>query len=160
FQSPMGLALADGGSKLAVGTTLQVWEFRDVPSVARRLEPAGRHDACFLPRSSHVTGNVLIHEMAYGAGAVAGLPTEPQGPTAGLRARVETYGQHAAGSGDPRRATGVTREGELWIVNTRFSCLATLDPEASFVPRWRPPFVTELEPSDRCHLNGLGMVDG
>src|SRR5689334_13770213 len=51
FQSPMGLALAEGGAKLAVGTTLQVWEFRDVPRVARRLEPAGRHDACFLPRS-------------------------------------------------------------------------------------------------------------
>src|SRR4029077_6446966 len=31
---------------------------------------------------------------------------------------------------------------------------------ASFNPRWRPPFVTELEPSDRCHLNGLGMVAG
>src|SRR5437879_3043352 len=62
FQSPMGLALADGGTKLAIGTTLQVWEFRDVPSVARRLEPAGRHDACFLPRRSHITGNVLIHE--------------------------------------------------------------------------------------------------
>src|SRR5262249_44098311 len=25
FQSPMGLALADGGAKLALGTTLQVW---------------------------------------------------------------------------------------------------------------------------------------
>jgi hypothetical protein len=37
FPSPMGLALADGGAKLALGTTLQVWEFRDVPSVARRL---------------------------------------------------------------------------------------------------------------------------
>jgi uncharacterized protein (TIGR03032 family) len=40
------------------------------------------------------------------------------------------------------------------------SNLATLDPESNFVPRWRPPFVTELEPSDRCHLNGLAMVDG
>ncbi|HBI43131.1 MAG TPA: TIGR03032 family protein [Planctomycetales bacterium] len=118
FQAPMGLALADGGAKLAIGTTIQVWEFRDNRDVARRLEPAGAHDACFLPRSSHVTGNVLIHEMAYGAG------------------------------------------GQLWFVNTRFSCLATLDPESSFVPRWRPPFVTELEPSDRCHLNGLAMVDG
>src|SRR5215471_18466076 len=67
FPSPMSLALANGGSKLAIGTTLQVWEFRDVPSVAHRLEPAGTHDACFLPRSSHVTGNVLIHEMAWGA---------------------------------------------------------------------------------------------
>src|SRR3954469_22851856 len=118
FQSPMGLALADGGSKLAIGTTIQVWEFRDNRDVARRLEPAGRHDACFLPRRSHVTGNVQIHEMAYGAGR------------------------------------------ELWFVNTRFSCLATLDAESSFVPRWRPSFVSELEPSDRCHLNGLGMVDG
>jgi uncharacterized protein (TIGR03032 family) len=68
FQSPMGLALADGGSRLDLGTTLQVWEFRDVANVARRLEPADRHDACFLPRRSHVTGNVLIHGMAYGAG--------------------------------------------------------------------------------------------
>src|SRR5262249_2647884 len=50
--------------------------------------------------------------------------------------------------------------GQLWFANTRFSCLATLDPEASFLPRWRPPFVTELEPSDRCHLNGLALVDG
>src|SRR5262245_52756928 len=40
FPSPMGLALADGGAKLALGTTMQVWEFRDVPSVASRLEPA------------------------------------------------------------------------------------------------------------------------
>lgn len=118
FKAPMGLALADGGAKLAIGSTFQVWEFRDVPNVARRLEPAGRFDACYLPRSSHITGNVLIHEMAYGAG------------------------------------------GQLWFVNTRFSCLAMLDPESSFVPRWRPPFVTELEPSDRCHLNGLAMADG
>jgi hypothetical protein len=32
----MGLALADGGAKLAIGTTLQVWEFRDNRDVARR----------------------------------------------------------------------------------------------------------------------------
>jgi uncharacterized protein (TIGR03032 family) len=68
FPSPKGPALADGGAKLAIGTTIEVWEFRDVPSVARCLEPTDRQDACFLPRSSHVTGNVLIHEMAYGAG--------------------------------------------------------------------------------------------
>jgi uncharacterized protein (TIGR03032 family) len=49
---------------------------------------------------------------------------------------------------------------ELWVVNTRFSCLCTLDRSASFTPQWRPPFVTALEPSDRCHLNGLGMRDG
>jgi uncharacterized protein (TIGR03032 family) len=49
---------------------------------------------------------------------------------------------------------------ELWFVNTRFSCLCTLDRNHSFVSRWRPPFVSALTPEDRCHLNGLGMVDG
>lgn len=45
--------------------------------------------------------------------------------------------------------------GELWFVNTLFSCLSTLHPEYSFVPRWRPPFITSLAAEDRCHLNGL-----
>ncbi len=49
---------------------------------------------------------------------------------------------------------------ELWIVNTRFSCLCTLDPRYSFVPRWKPPFITAYTPDDRCHLNGLAVVDG
>jgi uncharacterized protein (TIGR03032 family) len=49
--------------------------------------------------------------------------------------------------------------GEPWIVNTRFSCLATLDGTHSFVPRWRPPFISALAPEDRCHLNGLCVVD-
>jgi uncharacterized protein (TIGR03032 family) len=47
---------------------------------------------------------------------------------------------------------------ELWFVATRFSCLATLDDEHSFVPRWRPPFITELAAEDRCHLNGMAVV--
>ncbi len=50
--------------------------------------------------------------------------------------------------------------GELWTVNTLFSCLSTLDTEFSFVPKWQPPFISELAPEDRCHLNGLAAVDG
>ena len=49
---------------------------------------------------------------------------------------------------------------ELWAVNTRFSCLCTFDNEHSFVPRWRPPFISALAPEDRCHINGMAMVDG
>ena len=49
---------------------------------------------------------------------------------------------------------------ECWCVNTRFSCLCTLDQAHSFVPRWRPRFVTGLAPGDRCHLNGLALQDG
>jgi uncharacterized protein (TIGR03032 family) len=54
---------------------------------------------------------------------------------------------------------GWVRE-ELWLVNTLFSCLCTLHENFSFVPRWKPPFITSLAAEDRCHLNGLGMVDG
>jgi len=49
---------------------------------------------------------------------------------------------------------------ECWYVNTLFSCLCTLDTEHSFVPRWRPRFVSGYAPEDRCHLNGLAMGDG
>ena len=43
---------------------------------------------------------------------------------------------------------------------TRFSCLATLGLDYSFTPLWKPRFVSDLVPEDRCHLNGLAMLDG
>jgi len=48
----------------------------------------------------------------------------------------------------------------LWVVNSTFSCLATLQPDHSFVARWKPHFITELKPEDRCHLNGMAIKDG
>jgi len=57
-------------------------------------------------------------------------------------------------------AQGEGGRSELWVVNTLFSCLATLRPDYSFVPRWRPPFISQLAGEDRCHLNGLGTRDG
>ncbi len=115
FNKPMGMAVRH--NCLAIGTAVDVWEFRNVPAVAAKLEPTGKHDACYLPRSAHVTGDVQIHEMAY--------------------------------VGD-----------QLWFVNTRFSCLATHDPDHSFAPVWRPRFISQLTPDDRCHLNGLGLKGG
>ncbi len=54
-----------------------------------------------------------------------------------------------------------TRESaEPVFVVTRFNCLATLDRENSFKPIWKPPFISEIAPEDRCHLNGLSMRDG
>jgi uncharacterized protein (TIGR03032 family) len=49
---------------------------------------------------------------------------------------------------------------ELWMVNTRFSCLATLSYDYSFLPQWQPAFISELAPEDRCHLNGLAIAHG
>jgi len=200
FMKPMGLAYA--GSRLAIGTAVEIAEFHNVPAVCPRLDakekeeqarahdlpapspsegmgaqstgdpksperrwyrsrsegeggaagtsgasmpgaatsppapphqgegsrgalnpkskienPKSKHDACFLPRASHTTGDVAIHEMAW-------------------------VGE------------------ELWFVNTAFSCLATRSAVNSFEPRWRPSFIKQLLPGDCCHLNGLALRDG
>jgi uncharacterized protein (TIGR03032 family) len=117
FERPMGLAVDP--RRISLGTRDQVWTFRNAPDLAPQVEPVGVHDACFIPRASHVTGDIGVHEVAWA-------------------------GEEAA---------------ELWLVNTRFSCLCTLDANYSFVPRWRPPFITEMAAEDRCHLNGLAIVN-
>ena len=114
FQRPMGLAVAQG--RIAIGSRAEVLDYRDVPAVAPKVEPRGRHDGCFVVRNKHFTGDIRIHEIAFA-------------------------------------------QGELWIAATNFSCLATLDAEHSFVPRWTPPFISSLGPEDRCHLNGLCVID-
>src|SRR5262245_36544565 len=47
FHKPMGLAVGRG--RLAIGTAVDVWEFRNVPAVAAKRNPPGKHDACYLP---------------------------------------------------------------------------------------------------------------
>ncbi|MEQ9379390.1 MAG: TIGR03032 family protein, partial [Pirellulales bacterium] len=49
---------------------------------------------------------------------------------------------------------------ELWFVNTLFSCLCTIDRDSSFVPRWKPPFISSLADEDRCHLNSVALQRG
>jgi uncharacterized protein (TIGR03032 family) len=115
FERAMGLAVKPDA--LAVAARAQVWFLHSAPDLAARVVPTGRHDACFLTRSSHFTGEVQAHDLAW------------------------------AGE-------------ELWLVNTAFGCLCTLDGRHSFVPRWRPPFLTALAADDRCHLNGLAVADG
>lgn len=115
---PMGLARTP--DRLVVGSWAQVLDYRrqDQFAVAQAGEEGGSPiDACFIPRGSFVTGNINVHDIAWG------------------------------------------KDG-LWMVNTAFSCLATLSPEYNFVPHWKPDFVTDLTPEDRCHLNGMAMRDG
>lgn len=54
----------------------------------------------------------------------------------------------------------IDAQGKVVFVNTRYSCLATLDLVHSFRPIWKPPFISKLAPEDRCHLNGMTMQDG
>jgi uncharacterized protein (TIGR03032 family) len=51
-------------------------------------------------------------------------------------------------------------DGRPIFVNTLFGCLATVSETHSFVPLWKPPFLSKLAAEDRCHLNGLAMEGG
>src|SRR5262249_39095312 len=46
FERAMGLAVKD--DCIAVGARAQIWFLRSASELAARVEPAGRHDACFL----------------------------------------------------------------------------------------------------------------
>ena len=127
FSKPMGLAV--DGDRLAIGTSVEIWEYHNAPAVARQAG-AGRHAttpaSCRARRSAPATSRF----------------TRWPGP-------LPEWGSEQ----DSARP-------ELWFVNTRFSCLCTRSNIHSFVPRWRPPFISALAPEDRCHLNGLCMVEG
>jgi len=79
-------------------------------------------------------------------------------PSAGHDAVYLKRNEHVTGSIDVHEIAFAGDE--CWYVNTLFSCLCTLDAAYSFVPRWRPPFITGYAPEDRCHLNGVAIVDG
>jgi len=55
---------------------------------------------------------------------------------------------------------GIRGDGRIVFVNTRYSCLCEPSLTHSFKPIWKPGFISKLAPEDRCHLNGLAMVDG
>jgi uncharacterized protein (TIGR03032 family) len=50
-------------------------------------------------------------------------------------------------------------DGRLWLVNTLFNGLVTIEGHWSFVPQWQPPFISGWDVGDRCHLNGLAMAE-
>jgi uncharacterized protein (TIGR03032 family) len=54
----------------------------------------------------------------------------------------------------------VQKDGRLVFVNTLFSCLAEVSETHSFKPVWQPPFIDRLAAEDRCHLNGVALLDG
>lgn len=49
--------------------------------------------------------------------------------------------------------------GDLVLVNTLCNCLAVPEAPWSFKPIWKPPFISDTTPSDRCHLNGVAISE-
>lgn len=48
----------------------------------------------------------------------------------------------------------------LYAVNTLFSCISKISDRHSFEPTWFPPFISGVSGDDRCHLNGMALIDG
>ena len=114
FGRAMGICWDRKGLWLA--SRLQLWRLENI--LPEGMVAQERFDLTLMPRSTHITGDIDIHEL------------------------------------------GVNAAGRPVFVNTSHSCLGTIDPIESFRPIWKPSFISELAPEDRCHLNGLGMVDG
>lgn len=116
---PMGLAIMN--NKLSISTIDSIEGFQRQDGLSKLLAGKEDVDALFVPQSKIYTGDIAVHDMAYGTAPGA------QG---------------------------------LWFINSAFSCLSKLHPDYSFVPAWRPKWISSLSNENRCHLNGLAMVDG
>ena len=151
--------LARAGGAVAVSTyqagkvAMIGWDGRQVTLLMRefdkplgltacgdRLAVATRHDLWVLANSP-----LLAHDY---------LPTEP-GRYDALYLPRATY--H---TGDLHTHDVAILGDEIWLAATRFSCLAKVSYDFSFLPVWKPRFVTDLVPEDRCHLNGIAVRDG
>ena len=115
---PRSMGLAVSGNRLAIATIHELMIFANVSSLAP-LYPnrPDYYDAIFVPRISHYTGDLDLHDMAFDKQV-------------------------------------------LLAVNTRYSCISVIDGYFNFTPIWQPPFVTDLGPDDRCHLNGMAFREG
>jgi len=137
FERCMGLYAHN--SSLYLSSLYQLWRLENA------LEPgqiADGYDAVYVPQVGYITGDLDIHDVV--------LVEPPQPPL--LRGNQQVEPQV------PSLNNG--RLGGVVFVNTLFSCLATISETKSFVPFWKPPFISKLAAEDRCHLNGLAMRDG
>lgn len=112
---PMGMAVHDG--RVAVALRRQILFLAESPGPPHDGGETGQHHTLSQPGNAFFTGDLNLHDMAFGSG-------------------------------------------RLWAINTRFSCLSVVCPHGGLDVCWRPWFISNLSPDDRCHLNGLALVDG
>lgn len=116
-------------NRLYLSTRYQLWQFN---SVLGKGETYNAYDRVYFPKIGQITGELNIHDVV-----AINLP-----------------------SGIVRDDVPAPNEPkQIIFVNTLFSCLATLDNEHNFNPIWKPTFISKLVAEDRCHLNGLAVVE-
>ncbi len=116
FSKPMGFDV--DGDRMILATRDEVVLFENSRELAAHYpNKPGTYDSLFVPRLTFHTGQVDMHDIAFGTDGV-------------------------------------------WAVNTSFSCICLVNGHFNFIPEWKPPFITQLVSEDRCHLNGLVMLNG
>jgi uncharacterized protein (TIGR03032 family) len=116
FEKPMGIAVK--GDKMAIASKDEVIVLENSKELATHYPgKPNTYDSLWLPRITFYTGQVDMHDIAFGDDAI-------------------------------------------YAVNTSFSCLCKIDGMFNFKPIWQPPFIDKLVSEDRCHMNGLVMVNG
>ena len=65
FERAMGIAV--GRNQIAIGGKDWVYFLKSAPDLATHMDPTGTRDACFLTRGAHYSGDISIHEIAWGA---------------------------------------------------------------------------------------------
>lgn len=116
FEKPMGFEIKD--DKMVLATRDEVHFFENSKDLAKHYpNKKDTYDSLFLPRTTFYTGQVDMHDVAFGSES-------------------------------------------LWAINTSFSCLCQITGNFNFIPKWQPKFITKLVSEDRCHLNGLVMING
>lgn len=114
---PRGLAIKDNKLTIAAYTEIINYYRYDQLSADMADKIDLQSDSLFVPRNSHITGEINAHDIAWG-------------------------------------------DGGLWLVNSRFSCICTLQPDLSFKPRWWPMFLDGPTGDGAAHLNCMAMLDG
>ena len=166
FPRPMGLAVSD--QRIAVATREEVVVLTNT-SVEEPLEShyvdsgtgAVRNSAyqTGAPESHYVdSGTGAVGNSAYQTGAPDSQHVDPGilvGVAEGTYVPEKTYFSGEIDTHD--LAWG--KDG-LWAINTLLSSMSLADDDSSFEAQWRPPFVSDIVPEDRCHLNSVAMVDG
>ncbi|MFT5640204.1 MAG: hypothetical protein ACI9A7_000301 [Cyclobacteriaceae bacterium] len=117
FKRPMGIAVSEDSSTLAIASKSEIGIFSANPVLAASYpEQPKKYSHLYIPQSKFNTGIVDTHEIAWA-------------------------------------------DKELLITNTAFSCISKMSHRHHFEEYWKPSFIQDLAPEDRCHLNGVAFVD-
>jgi uncharacterized protein (TIGR03032 family) len=121
------MGLYSQGNSLYMSSLYQIWRFENILEFGQSHD---EYDAVYLPQLSYVTGDLDVHDIAFGDIPPSASDVPAFSPSKPI------------------------------FVNTLFSCLATVSETHSFRPFWKPSFISKLAAEDRCHLNGLALRDG